>query len=611
MARNERMTRPVVPLLHLGVIAAILLLTALATALPPPAAAAVPASPSNASGTVDDFVFESMDAEYTLGREEDGTSTLRVVETLVAVFPENQNRGIRREIPARYQDQPVFPELVSVTDEAGNPRPSEVEADDAWFTVTSRADDFLSGRQVFVITYTLRNVVGFFPDTGEEFYWDVNGVGWRQPFGAVTARLVVPAELSTALTGDAACYVGSQGSTATCPISMEQGDAETVVAAETRNLAPFQTMTIAVGFDSGTFTPFDDSYLASGWGWAQGAAGVAALGALGAAVVVNRRHLRDSPGRPTIIAEYTPPRDIDALESALLLGKTAKAIPAEVLEQAVVGSIRIVEGPKKWFGGAKLQAELVDPARADGDGRMLLGGLFGADLRPGAVYEFGGSDTRFSTTAQKILSVARSELKERGLYRRVPVSVRAWPIVAAIVIGALIVLFGAIALANAVSPVIPILAMIGGAGLTIITVAIVSARPLSAEGAETRDHLEGLKIFIEWAEADRIRMLQSPAGAERRPIDPSDAREMLHLYERLLPYAVVFGQEKEWAEQLAVYYGDDTPGWYSGSAGFNAAAFAGGISSLSAAAASSSSSGGSSGGGSAGGGGGGGGGGGV
>jgi hypothetical protein len=151
---------------------------------------------------------------------------------------------------------------------------------------------------------------------------------------------------------------------------------------------------------------------------------------------------------------------------------------------------------------------------------------------------------------------------------------------------------------------------------TVIT--LVTRTPLTAKGAETRDHLEGLKVFIEWAEADRIRMLQSPRGAERQGIgvvgiDTHDPRQMLKLYEVLLPYAVVFGQEKEWAEQLAVLYGaDGSPGWYTGSSGFNAAAFSSGIGSLSSSASSSSStSGGSSGGGSAGGGGGGGGGGGV
>ena len=98
-------------------------------------------------------------------------------------------------------------------------------------------------------------------------------------------------------------------------------------------------------------------------------------------MITRARTLRDEPGRPTIIAEYTPPRGIDALESAVLLGRTTKAIPAEVLEQAVVGSIRIVEGERRWFGGTRLKAQLIDPSRADGDGRMLLDGLF-PGLRP-------------------------------------------------------------------------------------------------------------------------------------------------------------------------------------------------------------------------------------
>ena len=41
---------------------------------------------------VNDFTFESLDVEYELGRAEDGTSTLQVVETFVAVFP-----GVRPE----------------------------------------------------------------------------------------------------------------------------------------------------------------------------------------------------------------------------------------------------------------------------------------------------------------------------------------------------------------------------------------------------------------------------------------------------------------------------------------------------------------------------------
>ncbi|MDW4571898.1 DUF2207 domain-containing protein [Microbacterium sp. M3] len=566
------------------------------------------AAPARAD--VDDFSFESLDVEYQLGRAEDGTSTLTVVETFVAVFPEfDQNRGMRHILPDSFNGAPLNPQLVSITDENGAPRAAEAESEDGEYIMTSRSDDYVHGRQTYVFTYTLENVTRFYADTGaDEFYWDVNGVDWAQPFGRITARVTMPAELWDARTGEQACYVGYQGDTRTCTIA----DVDGAVAASVEGVQPYQTMTIAIGFRPDTFTEFDTGYLASPWGWLQGGVALLGLGtALVLAGVTRRRHLRDAAGRPVIIAEYTPPRQIDALESAVLLGRTTKAIPAEVLEQAVVGSIRIEEGPPKLFGGTKLKAVLVDPSLADGDGRMLLPGLFPSGT-PGEEFEFGRSDTRFSTTAQKVLKAASAELTSRGLRRPVPGGARAWPIVIAIVAAVLVVLFGIGALSAFVMPLVPILLIIGSVLVVLVVAGMVSHKPLTAEGAEVRDHLSGLKQFIEWAEADRIRMLQSPQGAERVPVDVSDPRVKLELYEKLLPYAVVFGQEKKWADELAVLYGDGrTPGWYAGSAGFNAAAFSAGISNLSTSASSSSSSGGSSGGGSAGGGGGGGGGGGV
>ena len=190
---------------------------------------------------------------------------------------------------------------------------------------------------------------------------------------------------------------------------------------------------------------------------------------------------------------------------------------------------------------------------------------------------------------------------------------RIGPIVLTGLAALLVFLFGAAALEAAVDPLVPIVLIVAAGLAEVFVVLLLSHKPLTELGAQTRDHLKGLEVFIDWAEADRIRMLQSPQGAERVQVDTTDPRAMLRLYESLLPYAVVFGQEKEWARELAVLYGEgNSPGWYSGSSGFNAAAFSTGISTLSSSTASSSStSGGSSGGGSAGGGGGGGGGGGV
>lgn len=580
----------------------------------PPTAAPIVEDGQNAGvlvAGVDDFSFESLDVDYTLGRDESGASTLRVVETFVAVFPDfDQNRGMRRSIPDSYNGQPLEPRFVSITDGDGAARPAEVEQDDGEFTMTSRASQYVHGRQVYVFTYMLRHVTWRFDDTGDEFYWDVNGTDWSQSFGRVTAALHVDDELADAMTGRFACYQGGSGSTQRCDIAVRSDGA--TVAASSGPLRPYQTMTIAVGFADGTFVAFDTSYLASPWGWLQGLSWLGLLGSLGGAIAIRSRRLRDDPGRSVIIAEYEPPKGLDALQSAVLLGLPNRAIPAEVLEQAVVGSIRIVEGDRRAFGGHRLRAELVDPSRADGDGRMLLDGLFGPGASPGSVFEFGRSDTRMSSAARQILSWAGKELERQGIYRTVPRRLRTWPILLALGFALASFLFGIGVVESGRSEGLVVALGVLSIPVFLAVTVLVGRKPKSARGAELRDHLKGVKEFIAWAEADRIRMLQSPSGAERRPVDPNDPRQMLHLYESLLPYAVVFGLEKQWGEQLAMRYGDESPVWYSGTHGFQAAAFAAGISTLSSSAASSSStSGGSGGGGSAGGGGGGGGGGGV
>src|SRR5690606_31921102 len=100
--------------------------------------------------------------------------------------------------------------------------------------------------------------------------------------------------------------------------------------------------------------------------------------------------------------------------------------------------------------------------------------------------------------------------------------------------------------------------------IAIFAVALLARRrPLTSKGSELREHLEGLREFIRVAEADRLQMLQSVSGAER--VTTSDGAAIVKIYEKLLPYAVIFGLEKEWAEEIAKYYDTNPPDWYSGS----------------------------------------------
>lgn len=79
------------------------------------------------------------------------------------------------------------------------------------------------------------------------------------------------------------------------------------------------------------------------------------------------------------------------------------------------------------------------------------------------------------------------------------------------------------------------------------------------KGLEASRYMDGLKLYIEMAEKDRLAFLQSVKGAD------VTNEGIVKLYEKLLPYAAVLGLEKSWMKELEKYYKlaeVETPDWY-------------------------------------------------
>ncbi|MEZ5191047.1 MAG: DUF2207 domain-containing protein [Schumannella sp.] len=225
----RRLPRP------LAAVAALVLSLGVA-AIAVPAASPAAAAPERPAG-VDDFSFDSFDAQYYLGVDDSGHSTLRTVETLVAVFPAiDQNRGIVRYIPMSYGADPWDPKRVdtqvlvtSVTDENGDPVVYETFDDGYGFLGVSIDDDtYKHGRHTYVIEYTQRDVTRYFANTDDdEFYWDLNGTGWSQSFGSVSGTVHLDDGLASALNGQTSCYWGYEGDDEPCELN-RSGDQFTV-----------------------------------------------------------------------------------------------------------------------------------------------------------------------------------------------------------------------------------------------------------------------------------------------------------------------------------------------------------------------------------------------
>ncbi|MCW4386199.1 DUF2207 domain-containing protein [Salinibacterium sp. SYSU T00001] len=579
---------------------------ALTTAVLALLGAAAPVTSAHAD--VEDFEFASFHADYHLGTDEEGHSTLRVVETIVAVFPDfDQNRGIIRTIPDRYDGHPINLEIASVTDETGEPVEYEEDSGDDSVELALGGDDYVHGEQTYVIEYTAEHVTRHYADTeADEFYWDVNGTEWAQPFREVSATVHLEEGLEEQLTGNVTAVWGFEN---------EQNPAEVDGLTFTAtDLEPGQTLSFAIGFEPGTFVPRESGYFASPWPTLSLLGALAALAALAWAATVRRRHLRDEPGRPTIIAEYAPPKDANLLTSALLAGVSAKTVPAQVIDFAVRGKLRVLEeGEKPLLGSQKYTLEFVTAEGTDEQEREFLNALFGDRLTRGERRTLGTTDSKAAKRLGELTQRVTKDATARG-YRKPYPAASAVPAMVLAGAGALAALvFGIIALEEAYGWPWPLVQLIVGGAAAVVAVILLARVPLTARGAEVRDHMKGLDEYITLAEADRIRYLQSPEGALREPVATDDPAQLVRLGERLLPYAMLFGHEKEWAEELGRLYeqAGEQPGWYVGMAPFNAAIFANSIGSVGTSSAStfSSSSGGSTGGAVAGGGGGGGGGG--
>ena len=563
--------------------------------------------PSAAHASVDDFSFDSFDGVYELSRDAEGRSVLTVEETLVARFPDfDQNRGIKRAIPESYLGAPLELTDISVTDEEGTERPFESESDGEFtvLTIAVPEGEFVYGVQTYVVSYVAHNVILDDPETGfQEFYWDINGDGWQQTFGSVSAEIRFDPSIAGGFTGQVACYAGDPGSPNSCDAL--EGAATNVIASH-GSLGSYQTLSVAIEFEPGTFTQRDTSYWASGW-WPFHAAATLFAIAIFAMNVFRRFTVgRNANGRPTIIAEYGPPANVSLSSAAALVGKAHKVFAANVVNLAVRGVIVVEEFDPPGFSKQAWAVKLVkNPTDAD---REFVSVLFGGEAK---IDDRVTVSTPSESLSQRVFALGRrasAGLVDLNFRRKVPLR----GVFIALTMAAMFVTFVTSIglLADYRGDWIPVVTLMGGFVLGVAGFIVSANKPLTDIGAEARDHIAGLDLYIRVAEADRLRVLQSPEGALRKPVDTTDSRAVLHLYELVLPWAILLGREKEWSRVLEIAYDNESPDWYLGTVPFTAATFGSSLESF-ASSASASSSGGSDGGGSAGGGGGGGGGGGV
>ncbi len=545
------------------------------------------ATPALAQNT-QNFRITNFEADYYLDKDENDIATMRVRESITALFPEfDQNRGILRAIPKTYLDNDVSLKILSVTDQNNSPYQytSSTENDNLVLRIGD-PNKFVRGETTYIIEYQIKNVINF-QETHSELYWDVNGDQWPQPTDRVTARVHIPAAIAQDLQPRNECFANTiNASGRTCNVSTQAAEDGQLVTISTTGLGPRSTLTFVLGFDEGVFQPDHAALVARRIVMVLHGIGLIGIPLLTAGYVYHRwrKSGRDPKGKGVIVPQFTPPKDINIIMANVIVNEhvNSRGTTAAIIDLAVSGYIAIHETTQKGLIGKiskskEYELELTHlPDKMDAELKKVITMLFGTAPTPGKRVSLSSLKSTLYKDVKALDKQAGRKVFGRGYFANNPATARksyATITVVLAVFAGLLLFF------------LPTFAI--GLGLSAFLFGL-SAKYMPARtqnGVETKEYLLGMRDYIKLAEADRLSFLQSPEGV-RQYGDPTKPENQVKLFEKLLPYAVLFGIEKSWAKEFEQVY-TEPPTWYSGTGNFSAIYLASSLSGFSSSAASS------------------------
>lgn len=551
-----------------------------------------------AAASVDDFSFDSFDADYWLVRGTGDRSRLLTTETIVARFPEfDQNKGMVRALPVVDSGIPLGTVVLGVTGEDGVAIPWWTERDGDWIYVLTGDDSYVHGAQTYVITYEMSDVVLRYEDTAaDEFYWDTVGTDHAQPFDVVHADVHVATDAATAvIDGRVFCYTGPAGSSEQCDIeradapealpeevswwAMASGSSATSAVAfraADEGLGPDENVTVAIGFERGTFAapspPPPPPY--PWWLWILPL--LALLSGVGglAFLLVVKAAARRNPDRSPVIVQYAPPADESLTLSAGVLDVPQRALAAHVVDLAVKDAVELrASGDRR--DADDFEVVLRETAGLDADERRIVDTLFGRKAESGADVDLGAFAANPPPRAVTYVRRIDEFTVQRGYRSKLPAWIgrtRGFIQTTGMPLALLLIFFadGAFVVLGPLGTLGDVLyfAALGSAFFAFIGLPFVSlpTSTLTVAGGMHRTYLDGIREYLALAEEDRLRAAQSPRTADlvssgRRPYGEAPGgrgADVVNLYERLLPYAVLFGMEREWVRVIRAAAGTET-----------------------------------------------------
>jgi uncharacterized membrane protein len=467
----------------------------------------------------------------------DGSITVQ--EDIEYDFENELRHGIYREIPYKYRvgikNYTLRMDVTGVTDFENNPYKYTVSREGG--RVIARIGDpdkEVTGVHVYRIKYTVNGAILFFKDH-DELYWNVTGNEWKIPIMKASAEIHFDREIKEGVS--ATCYTGVYGSTARdCTFNITPKGVE---FNSSKELWAGEGFTIVAGIPKGIIkepSSFTKAlwFISDNWFF-----GIPFLTLFLISYVWYTRG-RDPEGKGVIAVRYEPPTNLTPAEAGTLMDERADIldITSTVIDLAVRGYLKIqeVEGTKFLFFSdrdyrlIKLKEPLGNELKAHE--RKVYSSIFG-DKNEVMVSQL---RNKFYTNLPSIKEALYSELIGGKYIPTNPENVRRifkWVGIGIAVAGFFLIPDWGMKLSVVVS------------GILILILSRFMPRK-TKKGSLAKEEILGFREFIERAERDRIERLAKD--------DPT-------IFDRVLPYALVFGLGDRWAEAFHDMY-KSPPSWY-------------------------------------------------
>ena len=499
------------------------------------------------------FTIEHFHSEITI--IENGSC---IVEETIELTFERERHGIYREVPYRYIDElgkksrtPIT--VISVRNDAGGNWKYKVSRKGGFINIRiGDPDRYVTGRQVYVISYRVENAVLFFDDH-DELYWNVTGNAWKAPIRECSAEIILATDKkSRNLT--ARCYTGRYGSNLSdCEWALYEDRAAFTCQSY---LETGEGFTVAVGWDKGVVTA------PTGWQKFWWAANprynwVYLMPPIVLVFMIRRWHSkgRDPKVREAVAVRYKPPkyngRPLSPGEAGTLVDERMdrRDITASVISLAVKGFIKIqeveIEGLISLFD--KTDYRLIKIKDADNSAsafeKELLKGIFAGS---GAQVMVSKLKNKFYKKLPGLKKTAFKQLMDKKYFLASPLKIQR----KYVLIGLVIIFFGGF-FSFLFFQDAPWKGIIGFGLSGLIVLFFARAMPIKTRaGSLAYMEILGFQEFMNRADKDRLERMGE--------------KELFYEY---LPYAIALDVVDHWADAFKDIF-QEPPGWYVSPRGF-------------------------------------------